>query len=133
MEDKSLTMGNRRILDRLEEVPKTVNRDQKFVGNLIGRGNYLVKGQVQGDCDLHGTLMISGGALWQGNVLADIVVVLGTVVGNVIARQKIEIRGSARISGKAQSPMIALAKGALVKGGTNDGGLVTTFEERRFM
>lgn len=131
MEDKSLTLGNRRILDRLRQVPKTVQRNQKYIGVIKGAENYLVKGQVEGDSDLRGVLLLSEGALWKGDIAADIIVIRGTVVGNIHARHKIEISGSARISGKVESPLIAVAEGALVKGGMEDGGLVTTFEERR--
>ncbi|GMQ92288.1 MAG: hypothetical protein BMS9Abin11_1610 [Gammaproteobacteria bacterium] len=131
MEDRSLALGNRRILDRLCQVPKMVNRGQKFIGVIKGAENYLVKGQVEGHSDLRGVLMLSEGALWQGDITADIVVVRGTVVGNILARDKIEISGSARISGKVESPLIAVAKGALVKGGTEASDLITTFEERR--
>jgi cytoskeletal protein CcmA (bactofilin family) len=131
MEDRSLTLGNRRILDRLRQVPKMVNRGQKFIGVIKGAENYLVKGQVEGRSDLRGVLMLSEGALWQGDITADIVVIRGTVVGNILARHKIEISGSARISGKVESPLIAVAKGALIKGGTEEGSLITNFEERR--
>lgn len=131
MEDRSLTLGNRRILDRLRQVPKMVKRGQKFIGVIKGAENYLVKGQVEGHSDLRGVLMLSEGALWQGDITADIVVIRGTVVGNILARHKIEISGSARISGKVESPLIAVAKGALIKGGTEEGSLITNFTERR--
>ena len=124
-------MDKRRTLDEIHGLPTTIERDKIFRGHMAGTANYLIKGKAVGNCSLQGTLILSKGALWEGNIVADTVVISGTVLGNVTARQKLEVRRDAHIAGKVSSPVIALAEGALIKGGIKEASLVTTFIERR--
>ncbi len=124
-------MEKRRTLDEICGLPTTIERDKIFRGRMAGTANYLVKGKAVGDCSLEGTLILSKGALWEGNIIADTVVISGTVLGNVTARQKLEVRRDGRIAGKASSPVIAVAEGSMIKGGIEEASLVTSFVERR--
>lgn len=125
-------MEKRRSLDEIHGLPTTIERNKIFRGLMAGTANYLVKGKAVGDCSLQGMLILSKGALWEGNIVADTVIISGTVLGDVTARQKLEVRRDARIAGKASSPVIAVAEGAMIKGGIEEASLVTNFVERRF-
>ena len=124
-------MTKRRTLDELRQLPSTIARDQAYVGNLLGKDNYLVQGEVLGDSDVEGVVMLSQNCHWQGNVVADTVVVRGRVVGNVTARFKLELRSTAHVSGYISSPLIAVAEGAVVQGGISRDSMISHFKERR--
>ena len=124
-------MSRRRSLDTLERLPTIVAREAVHVGKLDGQDNYVVHGQVQGDSDVAGALLIGPDCRWVGNVTADTVVVKGRVQGNVYARFKLELRPSARIRGDLSSPIIAIAEGAVVQGDISPDSVVTRFVDRR--
>lgn len=124
-------MSRRRSLDHLQITPTILGREIVHVGLIEGRNNYVVHGQVKGDCNLDGVLMIGPNCLWVGNIKADTVIVKGRVEGGIRAFFKIEVRPSARIKGDLSGPLIAVAEGALVQGRVSPDSIVTRFTERR--
>ena len=115
----------------MRQLPSTIAREQAYIGNLQGKDNYLVQGEVRGDCDVEGAMMLAQGCRWQGNVVADTIVIRGRVEGNVTARFKLELRSTAHVSGHVSSPLIAVAEGAVVQGNISRDSMVTHFKERR--
>lgn len=124
-------MANRRVLDNIHVVPKTIDRNAVYMGNLNGSDNYLVHGQVFGDSDLRGTLMLSEDCQWKGNIVADVVVVKGEVNGDITAHSKIELRNTAKVTGLLSAPIVAIAHGASLEGEVDQESFVTHFEESR--
>lgn len=124
-------MTKRRSLDSMRNLPSTIARDQAFIGNLQGKENFLVRGIVRGNSDVEGVMMLAQDCQWQGNVVADTIVIRGRVEGNVTARHKLELRSTAQVSGNVSSPLIAMAEGAVVKGNISRDSMVTHFKERR--
>jgi cytoskeletal protein CcmA (bactofilin family) len=124
-------MSRRRSLDHLERLPTILGRGEVHVGTLAGQDDYVVHGQVQGDSDIEGALLIGSDCVWVGNIKADTVVVKGQVEGDILARFKLELRPSACIQGNLSSPVIAIADGARVQGRISPDSVVTHFAERR--
>jgi cytoskeletal protein CcmA (bactofilin family) len=109
---RKLIRRRRRILDRIR-FTVVIGPEMFFRGTLRGDDHTLVCGQVEGDADLDGTLVLSEGGYWEGDITAANVVLAGEVHGNVSARAKLEIAPSARIYGNLRSPVIAMAEGAV--------------------
>lgn len=124
-------MAKNRILDHLEKVPTTLSRDVVFTGHLEGMDNYIVHGEVVGDSDVHGAIMLGPQSRWKGNVTADVVVIRGAVEGNVTARVKLEVRDTGQVAGDIFGPMIAIAEGARIGGRLPADSCITRFTERR--
>lgn len=86
-------------------------------GELSGNEDLLVEGQFEGTLKLPDHCVTVGS---QGQVKAEVharhVIVLGTVNGNIIAREKIEIRKSGRVVGDLAAAGIAIEDGAYLKG-----------------
>ena len=124
-------MAKNRTLDQLEKIPTTLNRDVVFTGHLEGMDNYIVHGEVVGDSDVHGAIMLGPQSRWKGNVTADVVVIRGAVEGNVTARVKLEVRDTGQVAGDIFGPMIAIAEGARISGRLPVDSCITRFTERR--
>ena len=124
-------MTKNRTLDHLEKIPTTLNRDVVFTGHLEGMDNYIVHGEVVGDSDVHGAIMLGPQSHWKGNVTADVVIIRGAVEGNVTARVKLEIRDTAEVAGDIFGPLIAIAEGARITGRVPADSCITRFTERR--
>jgi cytoskeletal protein CcmA (bactofilin family) len=105
----------------------------KIVGTITGKGAYVFCGTVEGDCDIEGPLTLAEGGHWKGILKATDVIVAGVVEGDVVAAQRVEILGSARVTGSLSGNSIAVAEGAIIAGEikVTSGAAATTFLEKR--
>lgn len=106
----------RRLRDQSSGKATLINEGCKISGEITGSGDFLVNGEVIGDCDISGTLTLAGNGYWQGSIRADNVVVSGHIEGDIVANGKVEIARTARISGTVTGEAIAVAEGAVVEG-----------------
>ncbi len=106
----------RRLRDKSASSATLINEGCKITGTITGTGSYLVNGEIDGDCDLDGTVTIASNGLWKGIIKASDVIVAGHVQGDIVAAGKVEITDSARISGTVSGEAIAVAEGAVVEG-----------------
>lgn len=107
---------HRRFRDSSSGAPTLINEGCKITGVISGFGDYQVSGEVDGDCDIEGTLSLARSGHWQGTIKADNVIISGHVEGDIVAAGKVEIANSARISGTVTGEAIAVAEGAVVEG-----------------
>jgi cytoskeletal protein CcmA (bactofilin family) len=121
----------RRTLDKAREFAK-FGAGSSFLGTLEGKDNYIVHGEVEGESDLAGFLILEQGSRWKGNISAVNVVVAGEVEGNVTALTKLDLASTARVKGALNSPEITIAKGAVYsKIQAQEKSRVIHYEERR--
>ena len=106
----------RRLRDLSSSAPTLINAGCRIAGVISGQGDYQVSGEIDGDCDVNGTVTLAGDGYWQGTIRADNVIISGHVEGDIIASGKIEIAQTARITGTVTGEAIAVAEGAVVEG-----------------
>jgi cytoskeletal protein CcmA (bactofilin family) len=113
--------------------PTIIGADSVFVGNLRGKGQFVVCGEVHGDGDLDGALILSVTALWHGDIHVHQAIVAGKIVGGIIVKDRLEIGYTAVIRGRVSARTIAIAKGAIVDGEieVTSGMPILEFEEKR--
>ena len=123
----------RRIQDSANGPTTYVAASTTIVGTITGKGAYVFCGTVEGDCDIDGPLTLAAGGRWKGTVKATDIVVAGVVEGDVVAQQRVEILGTARITGSLAGNSIAVAEGAIIAGEIKvmNGAAPTTFNEKR--
>jgi cytoskeletal protein CcmA (bactofilin family) len=106
----------RRLRDRSGGPPTLINEGCKITGLLSGTGDFQISGEVDGDCDLDGTVTLTKSGYWSGTIKAGHVVVAGHVEGDIIADGRVEITSTAKITGTVAGEAIAVAEGAIVEG-----------------
>ena len=123
----------RRLRDRTSGPATLIADGCKITGNISGAGNYLVSGEIEGDCDIGGTVTITKTGKWKGTIKSESVVVGGTVDGDVVATGHVEISNTARIYGSVSGNAVAVAEGAVVEGvmSTTGKSEPTRFTEKR--
>ena len=123
----------RRIQDGASGPTTYIAASTALVGTITGQGAFVFCGAVEGDCEINGPLTLAKGAHWKGILRANDIVVAGTVEGDVVAKQRVEILGSARITGSLSGNSIAVAEGAIIEGEikVTSGEPPTTFQEKR--
>ncbi len=129
---RKIVRRRRRTLDRTR-FTAVIGPEMFFRGSLRGDDHALVCGQVEGSAALDGTLVLSAGGYWEGNITAARVVIAGEVHGNITARVKLEIMSSARLYGNVRSPLIVVAEGAVHEGEVRNARRtrMIRFDERR--
>ena len=88
--------------------------DVRFSGGLHVDGT--VKGNVAAEDDASSVLTLSESGTIEGEVRVPNVVLNGTVIGDVHAKQHIELASNARITGNVYYSLIEMAMGAEVNG-----------------
>lgn len=106
----------RRIRDRASGAPTLINSGCRISGVISGQGDYQVSGEIDGDCEIAGTVTLARDGYWHGTIKANDVVISGHVEGDIVANGKVEIAKSARITGTVTGEAIAVAEGAVVEG-----------------
>ncbi len=106
----------RRLRDRSGGPPTLINEGCKITGLLSGTGDFQIAGEVDGDCDLEGTVTLTKSSYWSGTIKAGNVVVAGHVEGDIMADGRVEILATAKVTGTVSGEAIAVAEGAIVEG-----------------
>ena len=106
----------RRLRDKTSGAATLINEGCKITGTIAGTGSFLINGEVDGDCEIEGTLTLAEHGFWKGTIRAANVIVAGRVDGDIVANGNVEITDSARITGTVSGEAIAVAEGAVVEG-----------------
>ena len=106
----------RRLGDQAAGMPTMINQGCKINGEISGIGDFVIHGDIVGDCHVKGRVSIADSGSWEGSVRADNVIVAGRLDGDIVANGKVEITTTARISGSVTGEAIAVAEGAVVEG-----------------
>lgn len=120
-----------RTLDSIIRFTSSIGEGSTFTGSFSGGENIVVRGEVCGESDVQGAVVIADSGHWVGQLKADIVVVAGKVEGDISAREKIEVLNGAHIKGNLVSPVIAMETGAIHEGHLSMHSKVSQFEEKR--
>ncbi len=93
----------------------------------------MISGEIDGDCDVTGSVTLTQKGFWKGTLKAQSVIISGRVEGDIQASASIEISDSARINGTVTGASIAVAEGAIIEGimKTTDRAEPVEFVEKR--
>jgi cytoskeletal protein CcmA (bactofilin family) len=107
---------SRRLRDRSAGPATLISEGCKISGLITGDSDFQISGEIDGDCDLEGTVTLAKSGIWTGTIKAGNVIVAGQVEGDIVASGMVEIMETAKISGTVSGEAIAVAEGAVVEG-----------------
>ena len=107
---------SRRVRARSAGPATLISEGCKISGLITGDSDFQISGEIDGDCDLEGTVTLAKDGIWTGTIKAGNVIIAGQVEGNIVASGNVEITETARISGTVSAEAIAVAEGAVVEG-----------------
>jgi len=94
--------------------PSVIGSDLIIIGNLESKGEVTVEGQIQGD--IHCAMLLVGeNAQVTGGILAEEVVVRGSVLGS-IRGNKVTLQSTAHVEGDVFHKALAIEQGAFFEG-----------------
>jgi cytoskeletal protein CcmA (bactofilin family) len=95
----------------------TIGISVTIKGEIKGAEDLTIDGQVEGKIELpEHTLTIGPNATVMADINAKVVTVFGTVIGNVVAREKADIRKTASVEGSLSCGSLAVQEGAKMNG-----------------
>src|ERR1044071_5128274 len=95
-----------------------LNSDVEIKGNLKFAGELTFDGKLDGEIQTDGTLHLGDGAVVNGNISAQSVVVRGKINGNITAKEKIDIKAKTELFGDIRATKLAIEEGVTFVGKT---------------
>ena len=105
-------------MNRPSEVAAIIEEGCKFEGNLSFNGVARIAGVVNGSIFSNDTIIISEGAIINADINANIILISGTVRGDVNANSRVEIIKPARFEGTITTPSLIVEEGVIFHGTT---------------
>jgi len=103
----------------IDEKRKTawIGADILIKGGIVCARDLTIDGKVDGTIEVGDhRLTIGAGAEIKADLVAKSVTISGAVIGNVTARERVEVRDSGTVEGDITAPRLHLADGAVVQG-----------------
>ena len=93
-----------------------LNSDVELKGTLKFTGELTFDGKLDGDINSEGTLHLGDNAVVKGTIDVGSVIVRGKITGNVIAKDKIDIKAKAELFGDIKAAKLVIEEGVTFVG-----------------
>lgn len=93
-----------------------IDEGSQIEGKYTFNGTVMLNGHFSGEIHTNDTLIVGEKGVVNASIRAGAVVISGEVVGNVLATERVELRGSARVFGDVEAPVVVVEEGVLFEG-----------------
>jgi cytoskeletal protein CcmA (bactofilin family) len=99
-----------------ENLSTIVGKDSVFTGDMEVKGTLRIDGRIKGRIICDETVSIGATGDVEAEIDAKMVIVAGTVVGNIRTSEKIEMQAKAKVLGDVSTKNIVIEQGAIFHG-----------------
>jgi cytoskeletal protein CcmA (bactofilin family) len=107
-----------------------IDRGCELEGRFRFLGTLVINGKFRGELLSPGTLLVGESAELEAEVSVGTAIISGRVTGSVVARERVELRPSAKISGNIVTPALVLEEGVVFDGRCSMIGSETTAAQK---
>ena len=93
-----------------------IDEGSEIEGKYTFHGTVMLNGKFSGEINSSDSLIIGEKGVVNATVRAGVVLINGEVIGNVFATERVELRGTARVYGDVEAPVIVVDEGVLFEG-----------------
>ena len=93
-----------------------LSQDIDFSGTLNFEKPFLIRGRLSGDINARGLLVVDEAAIVEANINAPRVIIRGSVKGDVVASEKVEVTITGKLLGNVTAPEIFMETGCVFNG-----------------
>lgn len=104
---------NKKLFDTIQT---WIGTETVFTGDLSSLGSIRVDGKLIGNIKDAESVIIGENAEIKGNINTKYIVVSGTVNGNIVASEAIELLNKSKVIGDLSTNILSINEGALFKG-----------------
>jgi len=99
-----------------DKVDTLVGNKTVFEGKLNAYGGIRIDGTVKGEIECQGVLVVGNAGKIEANVISDSAIVGGEVIGNITAKDRLEIISQGRVLGDIATSHLVIADGVTFEG-----------------
>jgi cytoskeletal protein CcmA (bactofilin family) len=99
-----------------EDFDTILSKDIIFSGILKFEKPFLIRGRLSGNINAGGMLVVDEEAVVEANINAPRVVIRGSVKGDVVASEKVEVTITGKLMGNVKAPEILMETGCTFNG-----------------
>jgi len=99
-----------------DQLDTVLAADVEFAGEMIFTKPLMIKGAVSGIVRSESDLYIDENAVVKADITANVVSVKGSVVGNISAKEKIELYACSSVDGDVAAPQVTMEPGCKFNG-----------------
>lgn len=107
--------GGRRMAEQQGEVT-IVGKGAKLEGTVVSAGSLRIDGQVKGQINADGDVMLSPQSQVEADIRAQNVAVAGRFKGTIVVKGRAEISRGGRVDGNITSKTLVIEEGAIFQG-----------------
>ena len=93
-----------------------IDEASEIEGKYTFGGTVMLNGKLTGEIWSDDTLIIGEKGVVNASVRAGIVLVSGEVRGNILGTERVELRGTARVYGDVEAPVVVVEEGVVFEG-----------------
>ncbi len=105
-------------MSKENKISAVIDEGCKFEGNVSFQGIARIAGMVNGSIFSNDTVVVAQTAVINADINASVILISGTVKGNLRASSRVEIRRPARFEGTITSPGLIVEEGVIFHGVT---------------
>jgi cytoskeletal protein CcmA (bactofilin family) len=103
-------------MDNNHAPQSTISSEVEITGTIKSSGSVRIDGKLDGELSCTGDAIIGKSATIKGNLAVTSVTVEGTVHGNITAKDRIEMKSSARVTGDIKAKRLSVEDGVTFVG-----------------
>ena len=98
------------------DVSAFVGEGVEFKGVINYQGTVRIDGKLEGEIHTTGVLIVGQGAVIEAKIEAGTIICKGKIVGDIVAREKIQLVSPAMLNGSVKTPSLSMGEGVLFNG-----------------
>ena len=99
-----------------DKVDTLIGNKTTFEGRLNAYGGIRIDGKVKGDIECQGVLVVGNSGKIEANIITDIAIVGGEVIGNITAKDRLEIISKGKVRGDITTSHLVIDDGVVFEG-----------------
>jgi cytoskeletal protein CcmA (bactofilin family) len=93
-----------------------IDEASEMEGSFTFSGTVMLNGKFKGEIASNDTLIVGDKAVINATIRAGVILVSGEIVGNIHGKERVELRGTARVYGDIEAPVVVVEEGVLFHG-----------------
>ena len=93
-----------------------IDEASEIEGKYSFSGTVMLNGKFTGEIASNDTLIIGEKGVVNASIRAGVILINGEVVGNVLGTERVELRGTARVFGDVEAPVVVVEEGVMFEG-----------------
>lgn len=113
---KKIIQVNKNPVYDIGMIATVFGKDTEFYGDLSFKKSLQINGLFEGEITSEGFLVVGEGATVRANIKARMVIICGTVYGNIEAVDALDIQSGGRLYGNIRTAKLKIADGVVFEG-----------------